>query len=397
METSILEIEPLQATKATLDSLIKHRGGICLSIYLPLESAPAGEQNGTRLRQLLDKARSALEANGMESDTIDELVAPLSDLAENPDRLLSEAKTIGFFLDGQTVRSIDLPFDLKSICHVGDRFLIKPLVKFSQENPNFTVLCVNRGEVRVFKGSRCQIEKVLIADMPEKIEDITKIDDPEKSLQHHTSNTVSAEGAPGGAGAAHIHGQGLPSDLERNQLERFLREVGKALDAHLSSDHNPLLIFGLEQNIGVLHSLHTFENRTVLVKQHDPQEWDQNTIRNEAWELLKSECDEAITEKWNLLDAARNKGDIIDNVAEAALAACMGQLNLAAIPINKEVYGICDLDAGQVKILKEGSPSCAHDLIDLIASETILHGGEVIVLNEEDLPDNADVIAHKRF
>jgi hypothetical protein len=398
MSSTIHEIEPIQTADEALDPLIKHRGGICLSIYLPIEvEPPASEQNPIRLRKLLTEARAALSSNGMEPKTIDELLAPLNRLEQNPEELLSEAKTLGLFLNGQSVRSIALPFAVDPTIYSGDRYLIKPLVKLRQENPTFTALCLNRGEVRVFQGSRIQIEEVSVPDMPEKEEDVTWIDDPEKSLQQHSSNTVSAEGKPGGAPAGHVHGQGLPSDLERSQLERFLREVGKALDAYLSQDRNPLIIFGVEQNVGVLKSIHKFENRTVLDKHHDPHEWNPETIRKEAWDLLKPECDRATEEKWNLLKAARNKGETIDQVPEAALAACMGQLNLSAIPIDKEVHGICDLDAGEVKLLEAGDPACAHDLIDLIASETIMHGGEVVVLDQEQLPDSAEVVVHKRF
>ncbi|MFP4069774.1 MAG: hypothetical protein ACLFVC_06290 [Opitutales bacterium] len=398
MATSIPQIERIQPTHSALDTLFKHRGGLCLSIYLPVKTdPPSSDKNPIRLRNLLGEARRALGANGMNDEVIDKLLAPLEERVRNPEKLLDEAGTLAFFLDGNRAESIALPFKVEPVSFVGNRFLIKPLVKLRQENPSYTALCLNRGSVRVLRGTRSHIEEVPVPDMPANIEEVTDIDNPEESLQHHTSDTVSSEGRPGSAPFAHIHGQGLPSDLERSQLDRFLRAVAKALDAYLSENRDPLVIFGVEQNVGILKSIHSFENRTVLDKHHDPHKWNEATIREEAWKLLRPACENALQEKRNQLEAARNQGATIDLVSEAALAACMGQLKLAAVAIDREKPGICDVDSGEVRLIEEGQPGCAHDLLDLIASETLLHGGDAIVLDSADLPGGSEVVASKRF
>ena len=47
-----------------------------------------------------------------------------------------------------------------------------------------------------------------------------------------------------------MHGQGLPSDLEDSQLDRFFREVSKAVHAYLSGRDDTLILFGVDENIG---------------------------------------------------------------------------------------------------------------------------------------------------
>lgn len=395
MSISINQIEPVLPTAENLDSLFRHRGNRCLSIYLPIHvEPPASEQNPIRLRNLLAKAREILDSNDVPAAETDELFAPFDQMIENPETLLANAETLAFFVSDDTATSVTLPFRVSATIHVADRFLIKPLVKLRQENPTYTALCLARGEVRVLRGTRTHIERISVPGMPEEIEDVTRLDDPEKSLQHHASDTTTVKGGPGSALFAQFHGQGLPSDYERSQIERFLREVGKSLDAHLSGDSDPLLIFGVEQNLGLLKALHEIDNRIVLEKQQDPQNWTDEDVRKEAWKLLQPECEKMLVEKLNLLEAARSQDETIDDVSEAALAASTGRLNLVAVAVDTEKPGTCDAESGKVE--QSESPG-AGDLLDLIASETITHGGEAIVVESGSLPEGSAVLASKRF
>jgi hypothetical protein len=72
-----------------LDALFKHRGGICLSVYLPVDVDPSSsEQNPIRPRNMLNDLREPMKENGMEEKRIDEFLAPLGQMVEHPEPLL---------------------------------------------------------------------------------------------------------------------------------------------------------------------------------------------------------------------------------------------------------------------------------------------------------------------
>ena len=395
-ETAKFQI--LGGDPSEIESLAKQRGGIRASIYLPVShDPPESDQNPIRLRSLIEEAGGKLRTSGASPEKTQELLEPLASLASDPRELLVAGRTLAFFVDLESASLLELPYEVGPSCRVGNRFAIKPLLPLLQWNPTYTAICINRGDVRAFRGNRTGIEAVTIPDMPEMLEDVTGIDDPEKSLQHHTARTASAEGRPGSAPSEIMHGQGLPSDLEDSQLERFFREVSKAVHADLSGREDTLILFGVDENIGRFKSVDEWKERQVIDKAEDPQRWDESRVREEAWQLLEPHAKAEIESRLDQLREAENKGSGVFRLIECAVAAAMGRIETVAVAMDREVDGICDVDNMEVKIIADDDPACALDLYDFIASETIRHGGEVFGLEGSAVPGEEGVAATVRF
>lgn len=398
MTRATTQLQNLNGSTEELEALAKQRGGLRVSIYLPLErSAPESEQNPVRLRTLIENATQQLEAAGMEPGKAKALVEPVAALIDSPAELLTAGAALAFLIDADAARQIVLPYSTPPSCRVSNQFAIKPLLSLLQWNPHYTAVCINRGEVRAFRGDRTTIEAIEVPDMPEKLEDITGIDDPEKSLQHHTAKTGSAEGAPGSAPVPQMHGHGLPSDMEDSQLDRFFRAVSKALHAYLSGREAALILFGVEENIGRFKSMDDWKEREVLSRSEDPHRWDAPQISEASLELLKPHAHAEIDARLDRLREAKNKQVGLFTLTDCALAAAMGRIEMAAIAKDRVITGICDLDRMKVEIVTEGDAPCAHDLYDFIASETIRHGGEVCIVDADSIPGDGGVAATIRF
>ncbi len=388
----------LEGDPSEIENLAKRRGGIRVSLYLPVShNPPESEQNPIRLRALIDEARDRLDASGAGAERAEELLDPVASLASAPETLLIRGKALALFIDSGSALLLELPYETAPLCRVGDRFAIKALLPLLQWNPTYTAICINRGDVRAFRGNRTGIEPVRIPDMPERLEDVTRIDDPENSLQHHTARTESAKGRPGSTPSEIIHGHGLPSDLEDSQFDRFFREVGKAVHAYLSGRKDTLVLFGVEENVGLLNSIGDWKERRVVSKMEDPHEWDAGRVREEAWNLLEPFGRAEITARLDRLREAENKEHGIFELSECALAAAMGWIDLVAVAMDREVNGICDVDKTQVMIADEDGPARAMDLYDFVASETIRHGGEAVGLEAAAIPGKEGVAAAVRF
>ncbi|MFP4260762.1 MAG: hypothetical protein ACLFS1_06740 [Opitutales bacterium] len=391
-------LQKLEGQADEIEAIARQRGGLCVSMYLPVrKSAPESEQNPLRLRELLETAHQKLEAYGMSPENARDVLQPVASLVDSPEELLISGEALAFLIDKESARRIELPYSTAPGCRVSNQFAIKPLLPLLQWNPGYTAVCINRGEIRVFRGNRVAIEAVEVPDMPKKLEDITGIDDPEKSLQHHTAKTVSAEGAPGSAPVPQMHGHGLPSDMEDMQFDRFFRSVSKALHSYLSGREDSLILFGVEENVGLFQSMNEWKERTVLSKKEDPHQWDAPRIKEEALKLLKPLADAKMESYLDRLNEARNKGNGLFKLGQCALAAATGRIELAAVDEDREVDGICGLDTMKVDIFTEGDAPCTHDLYDFIASETIRHGGEVCVLDALVIPGEGGVAATVRF
>lgn len=390
-------LQRLKGDPPEIEALARKREGPCVSLYLPIFHAPPeSDQNPVRLREWIEEAADQLGAQGVNAEDTKKLLQPLSSLVTSPEKLLSRGKAFAFFTDADSAHSIELPYRAAFVCRVGNRFSIKPLLPLLQWNPTYTAVCLNRGEVRAFRGNRSGIEAIDVPDMPGTLEEVTAIDDPEKSLQQHTSKTESAKGRPGSVQVSQQHGQGLPSDLEDSQLDRFFRNVSKALQAELSGKEDALILFGVEENLGLLTSMNEWKERLVITKTKDPHSWSIDRIRQEACELLEPQAKVEMDSRLDQFNEAKNKGTGLFDLRKCALAAATGRIEKVVVAQDVEIEGTCDLEKMEVKLNTETALPDSDDLYNFIASETIRYGGEAFTVEAANIPGEDGVAATLR-
>jgi len=129
----------------------------------------------------------------------------------------------------------------------------------------------------------------------------------------------------------------------------------------------------------------------------DPGEWNLQKVHEHAWAAVEPSARDEETRKNARLSEAANKGELIEGVADVALAAATSRVDLAAVSAEQSMRGVVDADHMEVHEVVEGDAACAGDLFDFIASETIRHGGEVAVLEDEAIPGKSAAVALKRF
>ncbi|MGE9291167.1 MAG: hypothetical protein ACQKBT_09265 [Puniceicoccales bacterium] len=383
-------------TPELVQSLIKHRSPGSVSLYLPIDvGPPASDKNIIQLRKLIKELNASWDIDHESHEGRKAILDTLQLLTSNPDQLLTDARTLAFFACQDQMITLALPYTTEALSRLGGRYCIKPLLPLLYENPTFTVLCLNLGSVQAYQGSRTQIQSIEIPNMPSKLEDITWADDPERSLQHHTSATNSAEGRPGKSPTHHIHGQGLPNELEEHQHRRFFRSIAKAVDNYLTRNDDPLILFGVERNVGLFRSLHDFKNREIFCEMHNAHGWDSKRVRDEAWKLLKPRSRELVDRKLEAIEAAEGNHECLHNISDCVEASANGRLDLVAIGRDTNVLGLIHRKNGTVS--SETHQEGEQDLLDWIASETILNGGDVVAVDSSQIPGDTCIAASTRY
>jgi len=381
-----------------LDTLLREEGGQRMTVYLPIATeAPDSEQNPILLKDLLKQAEDGLAEEGMTPENIEAFLHPARALQSQPERMLRHASALGLFMDETKATLVDIPYRVEASCRVGNRFHMKPLLPLIEENPSFTVLCLERENAAAYRGSRVGLRPVDVPDMPRRLEDVTWRDDPEESTQHHAGTTVPAPGAPGRRMSGRVHGQGVPDDLREQQVERFFHQIAEAMEAFLAGKSDPLVLFGVEANIGSFERFFHRHGRTVLHDAHSAHDRDVERLRDAAWEQLASVIRKREQDELERLTEAVHKGEGVREVSEAAMAAAMGRLDCVAVANDEAWPGICSPDTMEVREIVSGQPACAHDLLDFIAAETIRHGGRALAMPAADVPGRGSVAATTRY
>ncbi|MGJ3243943.1 MAG: hypothetical protein ACFE0O_13455 [Opitutales bacterium] len=379
--------------------LMEARGGIRVSIYLNVDQAPPQtDKNAVRLENALTRAQDALVASGMEAGQTEAFLAPLRELSKDRAFWLDRKANLGLFLDPEQLQILDLPFTVEPRVTVAERFACKAILPILSENMPVTVLCLNREDIRCFRGDRFHLESIEVPDLPKAISDVIWPDDPERSIQAHSAKTVSASGRSGTAIAYAIHGQGLPDDLEDHQKERLFKAVAQATEHFLVNDNDVLIVIGVGDNIGQFHKASRENKRTVIDVLEDPASLNQN----EFFAHVESALQPVIEKKRRaLIDAVHEsvgRGEGIVDLKQAAPAAALSRLEACLVAADRFRPGVCDPDNLKVSIATDPqAASCAIDLLDYIAVETVLHGGRALAVSEKDLPENSLVAAIPRY
>lgn len=390
--------ETVAPTPEQIRELLGKQGGLRLSLYLPISvEPPESEKNPLRLEQLLDKARGELRREGMEEDNLKEFLRPFRTFQLAPRELLRHAETLAFFVGPRTVRMMELPHRLSPGADVGNSWVLKPLLPFLEFNRTFTTICLSRGNVRVFRGSRIQVREEEIPGMPEKLEDVAQYDDAGESIQHHASKTSSARGAPGSSPVAQHHGQGESADLREKQVKEFFQAVAAAINPVLAGRKEPVLLFGVEKNIGLFRPALEVPGKRVFEGHHDPGKWKEEQVREHSWERLEPGIAELTKERIAELERAWKRDEGIFDVGKCAVAAANGRIETVAVATDQFVPGICNPEKMEVRYIDKGDAGCVHDLLEYIAAETIRNGGEALPLKMEEIPGDTEVGATTRF
>lgn len=382
----------------TIRELCRARGGIRLTLTMPTKVAPPEtDKNPIRLRKLLTLAARKLEDAGMDAEAAGEFLQPIRDHLDHPEAWLGFDEAAAIFRDPRTTRVFSLPDRAEEAVTVADRFACKSLLPLLQRNETYHLLALERENVRLFRGDRTELVPLEAPELPRNIRAVTWVDDPEKSLQHHVGNRVSGEGVAGSVPAATFHGQGLPEDLDERQMERFFLAIRQGLDKTLPDNRSPLVVAGTEHNVGRFMAHLNGGSRPVLPWFKDPSSQSLEELHAGSWRQLAERVESRLDEELDTLRAARGRQEGTFSLEKAAVQAGQGRLAVAAVASDRVRIGICDPEQGEVRLDAAGEPSCAYDLYDFIAAETIAHGGTAITVPGEEIPGGEGVAALPRF
>lgn len=373
-------------TRSHLKSLAMHCEEHCVSIFMPLH--PGSEQvrqDYTRLDNLVNEARAALEARGVDPDPI---LAPIAEFVDDLDTFRQPGRGLALFLAGGSLQAYRTRFALDEGVFVNGRFMIRPLLAATHDE-QFYLVAISKHRVRLFSGDTGALYELHVPDLPSGgLDDVPQGDRVYPETQQHTAGP-----RPAGARApAAFHSQ---RDTDTGQLEtvaRLCRATADALrSAMFESARPPIVIVGDGR---LAHDL-------ARIGQLDPVIGvvDGNPDELEAWELLdrarplveahvaaqqRAEADRFHEALHHQLGAA-DLGSIVT-------AANDGRVDVLFVDTRSACWG--RFDPARRDVVTHARPEPGDDdLIDLAASLTLAHGGEVVGHVPEEIRDESAAAA----
>lgn len=374
--------------RADLIALAQSTGFPRVSIYIPThQTYPAIEQDPIRLSTALKEADQQLAAAGLRRPEIDDLLSEARGRVPASMFWRYQDKGLAVLIEKGKTRWVKLPQPVSELVVVSPRYHLRPMIRMFRNGEKFHVLAITRDKVRFFDGQERELREVAVDGMPTSIEAIRQMTDFDDDLGFHARD----HGGPA-SGASHgkFHALGVsPEDYEDVELGDFLRDVSKAVDRHLARSDAPLVLAAEPRAIGHFRKHLGYRHVADDAIQSDPVALGDQALQAEAWRIaepiVRADREAARRRLRAQLDGAAIAGaKELQTLLREAIA---GRVDCVFLAPDANVWGYFDEEYQVLRIDPHPGPE-NEDILNRLAVETLIRGGDVFTL-PEDLRDRA--------
>ncbi len=360
----------------------------CVSFYLPTHvKGPGMAEDSLRLKNLVGKAKTELAQRSLRSSEVAELLRPVDEIVNDARFWAHAGQGLAVFVNADSVRTFRLPGPVEEAMLIFGRFWIAPLVPFVAAGNRFHLLVLSENQVRLMRGDRYALTELGLGEIPASQAEALRFDDRESQLHSHGASRVGS-----GEVSAAFHGQGVASDFDDVDRARFLQDVDRGLAEVLKGDSGPLVLAGVGEIVSQFRNLS--DNRNIVG----------SSIAGSAGRRsLQDLHQRALPLVVSVLDAGRIQAreeygstSTVETVPDAVEAATTGRVATLFIASGRHAWGVVDAESQGIEEHVDRQPGDG-DLIDLVARETLEHGGVVFALDAAEMPSDGPLAAVLRY
>lgn len=364
------------AQKSDIKQLISSPGeSLAISIFIPTHrvSLPHNlKADRVRMKNAIRDVVSHLEAQSVAPEDIKRYVSRLHKLHADGEFWRYRDNGLAIYVQKDKLTYFDLPLEIDSSVHVGEHFIISPLLAGSQDNYRYFLLELNLESPRLFLASQSGMEQILTNELPGSLETALRIDEHQESLQHGTSR--------GGNRDAHHHGHGGESDHKHKDIEKYYRIVdNKLYKLALNNSTLPLILAADATAADTFRSLSRYKHIAPHTLEGNYQRSNKKELHELSWQEMVKYIQSQESMFTRLFERAKKRdgrqalisGEHIRN------AARQGRIATLAISIIHQTYD--SVIRRMEKRFKIELPSSTRQLrnIEQAARSVIEYGGDI--------------------
>jgi hypothetical protein len=372
--------------------LAEYKNESCLSIYLPTNTAgvEVNEQSdGLRFKNSLQEAANRLQVKGWDQGAVARLLAPGFALVQDETFWTKMTSGLAVFAAEGFFKFIKMPMAPVEDMVVESSFYVTPLVPILTSTEEFYVVVISKKQVKLFRGDAFGMEFIPVPGLPQGMHDAQT---PDKDQE--TTFRLSE----GGHGAANYHGHGGGNNVDDKALiATYLESADDVLWKEVLHDKTaPLLIAGVEYMIPLYRSVSDYKYLWDEVLTGSYEHVDTPTLHAQALEKMKSLFEQKKTKALNTYGNQSATALTSSIIADVVPAAYYGRIAQLFVQKGAHIWGTFDEMASELQ-LHETEAGNSEDLIDNVVVKTLQTGGDVYLLEREEMPAEAPVAAIMRY
>ncbi|HEY5556685.1 hypothetical protein [Acetobacterium sp.] len=357
-----------------------------ISIYIDTNiKKPDRLENPIRFKNLVREAQEALKDKEVKG--FRDLFSLFKQMEE--DIIFWEGATEGMAIlaDEEECIVYKLPISVTSRAIVSDSYYIKPLLKSYQLNGRYHVLGLNRDRFFLFEADHYGLHQISLDEKDSTMEGVLGTQTTEGHLSHAST----------GGEQSTYHGYGGAKDERKVDEEKFFRHVETFVEEQHSKQYKiPLILVGLDEHQGEFRKI---SKNPYLIKEgikSDIEAMDEKMLYEKVQNVMMDIFRQQLKERMEIFNQAHSKDMGSNDVVEIARAITEGRVEVLYLEENKVHPGRYEPSHGTIT---EGVAEDFYvgDIYDDMAEAVLSRGGEVVILESEDMPTESDLAAVYRY
>lgn len=373
--------------------LAAYQADCCVSFYIQTQAAgvEVNEQKDLiKFKNHLQALKKTLSEKGKDEATIQKMLEPGFDLLGDEGFWKKLTPGLAVFLAEGFFKYTKMPLAPIEEILFDKTFYITPLIPVMTSREYFYLLVISKKQAKLFRADSFGMQFIDVPGVPNGVDDVVRIDERD-------DEQLFRQGSRGANGGANFHGHGTGAADEKTQIATYLEEVDDTIWKEVLHDENvPLLLAGVEYLIPIYKKVTDYNNIWDDALTGSYEHVDTANIHQQAMEKMQPYFQQR-TKKALELYGNQSATQLTSSVdGDIIPAAYYGRIAHLFVEKGAHVWGSFDEANNELQI-RESQGDGDECLVDHAVEKTILNGGEVYILEREEMPAQSIMAAVMRY
>jgi hypothetical protein len=371
-------------------SLSKIERHYCLSIFIPnaggrnvslLHSIPA-------IKDLLRQAGDQLAAQHVPAGAREECLVSLKAFFTRQLWHGREQTIVAFVADGNP-HAFYVPLELPLRVVAGKHFFLKPLISQLSRTRRFYVLAISDNFARLFHCDGTECTEVHLTNFPTSLHEALSSRDYSGSLQAHVSKAS-------GDRIVIYHGHSAPVEDVHENRRMYCRDVNTSIHKLLSESGEYLVLACVKELFSEYQQVNSYHGLLRTPIAGNPDRLAPEELHRAGQQIVDSRTHEQTLEALRAcMDASSPRTS--ENAEEIFSATVAGRVMSLFVADDAEMWGSIERSGDSPRLVMGNEGPEREELLNLMAIETVKHGGTVYSLPLQSMPSAKPVAALFRY
>lgn len=372
--------------------LIENNKQPSISMYMPTEPGDK-DKNRIMFKNSISKAKDMAKEKGFDTTNLEKSMRPFITMAEDLEFLVGQREGLAVFINDEGAKVFRLPHKFQEAVMVDKIFHIKPLMPIITEDADFFILQLSKNQIKLYEADRFEIKEIEIEGLPKNMDDALQYD----ISQIHFGKIPQKTGTVGQNSISTYHGHGIGDETEKEFTLRFCQVIEKYISGYIKGKNKPLIIAAVDYIQSIYKEASSFENILPKGISGNPDMMTPDELRKEGWEIIRPEFLNYINEAKKLYGNMSGSDKVSESLHEIVKASRFQRIDTLFLSMDApEILGVYDEENNLVNS-DNPSDEKAEDLIGMSVRQTLLNGGKIYYIPQDEMPNKNHIGAILRF